>query len=164
MPAVSPEILYALAAVLVLVGIAGTFLPVLPGVPLVFAGMALAAYVGNFDKVGRGTILVLGLLTIFAVLVDFLAASLGAKRLGASREAVIGAAIGTLVGLFMGPIGLIFGSFFGAVAGELLASRNAGHAARVGLAAWLGLILGTLFKLALCFAMVGIFVFAWFID
>jgi uncharacterized protein YqgC (DUF456 family) len=164
MPAISPEILYSLAAVLVLVGIAGTFLPVLPGVPLVFAGMALAAYVGGFEKVSRGTILVLGLLTILSVLVEFLAASLGAKRLGASREAVIGAAIGTLVGLFMGPFGLIFGAFFGAVAGELLASRNAGQAARVGLAAWLGLILGTLFKLALCFAMVGIFVFAWFID
>lgn len=164
MPALSPELLYALAAALVLIGLLGTFLPVLPGVPFVFAGMALAAYVGNFEKVGRITLVVLGLMTIFAVLVDFLAASLGAKRAGASRAAVIGAAIGTLVGIFMGPIGLILGSFFGAVLGELVATSNAPHAARAGFAAWLGLILGTLFKLALTFAMVGIFVTAWLID
>ncbi len=164
MPALPPEVLYALAAALVLIGLAGTFLPVLPGVPFVFAGMALAAYVDHFEKVGRTTILILGLLTIFAVLIDFLAASLGAKRAGASRGAVIGAAIGTLVGIFMGPIGLIFGSFFGAVAGELLATGNAPHATRAGFAAWVGLILGTLFKLALVFAMVGIFVVAWIFD
>ncbi len=164
MPALSPELLYALAAALVLVGIVGTFLPVLPGVPFVFAGMALAAYVDDFQKVGWVTLLVLGILTIFAVLVDFIAASLGAKRVGASRAAIAGAAIGTLVGIFMGPFGLIFGSFAGAVIGELMATRNAPHAARVGFAAWVGLILGTLFKLALTFAMVGIFVTAWLID
>ncbi len=164
MPVLSPEVLYALAAGLVLIGIVGTFLPVLPGVPFVFAGMALAAYVDDFQKVGWITLLVLGILTIVAVLVDFVAASLGAKRVGASRAAIAGAAIGTLIGIFMGPFGLIFGSFFGAVIGELVATSNAPHAARVGLAAWLGLILGTLFKLALTFAMVGIFVTAWLID
>lgn len=161
MPTLSPEALYAIAAVLVLLGLIGTFLPVLPGVPFVFAGMALAAYAGDFQHVSRLTLLILGLMTIFAVLIDFLAASLGAKRAGASRYAVIGAAIGTIVGLLLGPFGLIFGSFAGAVGGELLATRNAPHAARAGFAAWVGLILGTLFKLALAFAMVGIFVLAW---
>ena len=160
----SPEVLYGIAAVLVLVGIAGTFLPLLPGVPFVFAGMALAAYVDNFVRVGKPVVIVLGLLTIFALLIDFLAASLGAKRAGASRFAIWGAAIGALVGIFLGPFGLLFGSFAGAVAGELLSSRNAEHATRVGFSAWLGLIVGTLFKLALTFAMVGIFVTAWFID
>lgn len=160
----SPEVLYGIAAVLVLIGFVGTFLPMLPGVPFVFAGMALAAYAGNFARVGQPTLIVLGLLTIFALLVDFLAASLGAKRAGASRLAVVGAAVGALVGIFMGPFGLLFGSFAGAVGGELLASRDAQHAARVGFAAWLGLIVGTLFKLALTFAMVGIFISAWFVD
>lgn len=157
----SPEVLYVIATLLVLIGLAGTFLPVLPGVPFVFAGMALAAYAGDFNQVSRVTILILGIMTIFAVLIDFLAASLGARRAGASRWAVIGAAIGTLVGLFMGVLGLIFGSFAGAVIGELIATQNAPHATRAGFAAWLGLIIGTLFKLALAFAMVGIFVIAW---
>lgn len=160
----SPEVLYGIAAVLVLIGLLGTFLPLLPGVPFVFAGMALAAYVDNFEKVGKPVLIVLGLLTIFALLVDFLAASLGAKRAGASRLAVWGAALGALVGIFLGPFGLLFGSFAGAVAGELVNSRNAQHATRVGFAAWFGLVVGTLFKLALTFAMVGIFVTAWFLD
>lgn len=161
MPALSPEVLYVIGTVLVLVGLAGTFLPVLPGVPFVFAGLAIAAYAGNFADVSRVTILVLGLMTIFAVLIDFLAASLGAKRAGASRWAVIGAAVGTLIGIFMGPFGLLFGSFAGAVTGELIATQNAPHAARAGFAAWVGLLIGTLFKLALAFSMVGIFVLAW---
>lgn len=160
----SPEMLYGIAAVLVLVGVIGTFLPVLPGVPLVFAGMALAAYAGGFSRVGQATLIVLGVLTIFALLVDFLAASLGAKRAGASRAAVVGAAAGTLIGLFMGPFGLLIGSFAGAVGGELLATGRTQHAARVGFAAWLGLLLGTLFKLALTFAMVGIFIAAWLVE
>ncbi len=160
----SPELLYGIAALLVLIGFAGTFLPVLPGVPLVFAGMALAAYAGGFTKVGKATLIVLGLLTIFALLIDFLAASVGAKRIGASRAAIIGAAIGTIVGIFMGPFGLLFGSFFGAVGGELLTTSDAGRATRVGFAAWLGLLLGTLFKLALTFAMAGIFITAWLVD
>jgi uncharacterized protein len=161
MPAISPEVLYVVAALLVLIGLAGTFLPALPGVPFVFAGMALAAYAGNFVEVSKVTILILGLMTIFAVLVDFLAASLGAKRAGASRWAVIGAAIGTLFGMFLGIVGLLFGSFLGAVIGELIATQNAQHATRAGIAAWIGLLIGTLFKLALAFAMVGIFVLAW---
>jgi uncharacterized protein YqgC (DUF456 family) len=161
---VSPEVLYGIAAVLVLIGLVGTFLPLLPGVPFVFAGMALAAYVGHFEKVGKPVLIVLGLLTIFALLIDFLAASLGAKRAGASRLAVWGAALGALVGIFLGPFGLLLGSFAGAVAGELLNSRNAQQATRVGFAAWLGLVVGTLFKLALTFAMVGIFVTAWLVD
>ncbi|HEY4645445.1 MAG TPA: DUF456 domain-containing protein [Steroidobacteraceae bacterium] len=160
----SPEVLYGIAAVLVLVGLVGTFLPALPGVPLVFAGMVLAAYAGEFSRVGRSTLIVLGLLTIFALLVDFLAVSLGAKRAGASRAAVVGAAVGTLIGLFMGPFGVLFGSFAGAVGGELLATGKAQHATRVGFAAWLGLLLGTLFKLALTFAMIGIFTAAWLIE
>lgn len=160
----SPEILYGIAALLVVIGFAGTFLPVLPGVPLVFAGMALAAYAGGFTKVGKATLIVLGLLTIFALLIDFLAASVGAKRVGASRAAIIGAGIGTIVGIFMGPLGLLFGSFLGAVGGELLTNSDAGRATRVGFAAWLGLLLGTLFKLALTFAMLGIFITAWLVD
>lgn len=163
MSALSPEVLYVVAALLVLIGLAGTFLPALPGVPFVFAGMAIAAYAGHFTQVSRITILVLGLMTIFAVLIDFLAASLGAKRAGASRWAVIGAAIGTFIGIFMGLVGLIFGSFAGAVVGELIATQNAPHAARAGFAAWIGLLIGTLFKLALAFAMLGIFVLAWII-
>jgi uncharacterized protein YqgC (DUF456 family) len=77
---------------------------------------------------------------------------------------VWGALLGTIVGLFFGPIGLIFGPFVGAVAGELSVHGRVDQASRVGVATWLGLLFGTLAKIAIAFAMLGIFVFAYFID
>ena len=91
---------YVLSGVLILAGIAGTVLPALPGLPLVFAGMALAAWAGDFQEVGVPMLVLLGLLTVLSLVVDFLATMLGAKRVGASRLALVGSVVGTLVGLF----------------------------------------------------------------
>ena len=155
---------YALAVVLVLVGIAGVILPALPGLPLVFAGMLLAAWAGDFQKISWITMVVLGLLTLLSLAVDFLATMMGAKRVGASRKALLGAVLGTFAGLFLGgPIGLFAGPFIGALLGELWHTRALRRATHVGLATWLGLLLGTVLKLALAFAMLGLFVFAWFV-
>ena len=79
---------FALAVVLILVGIAGTVLPALPGVPLVFCGMLLAAWADGFAHVGALTLIVLGALTVIAIGIDFVAGLLGAKKVGASRHAV----------------------------------------------------------------------------
>lgn len=160
----SDAIFYALAAALIVVGIAGTILPALPGVTLVFAGMVLAAWVGDFQHIGWPTLVVLGVLTALALIVDFVAGLLGAKRLGASSRALWGAAIGTLAGLFFFPIGLIVGPFAGALIGELLAGGTLRKATSVGLGAWLGFIFGTLAKIALCFAMVGVFAGVWLLG
>lgn len=161
------SIYYAIALLLVLVGIAGTVLPALPGLPLVFAGMLLAAWAGGFELVGGWTILVLAVLTLLSIGVDFLASAAGARRVGASRLAVIGALVGTLVGLFFGLVGVFAGPFVGAVAGELIArrgSRDLGHATRVGIGTWFGIFVGIVLKLTLAFAMVGIFALAWWTD
>jgi len=152
---------YAIAVVLVLVGLAGTVLPALPGLPLVFAGMLLGAWAGGFEYIGIPVLVVLGLLTLFSLVVDFWATALGAKRVGASRLAVAGAVVGTFVGIFFGFIGLFAGPFIGALAGELLHSRRVGHATRVGFGTWMGVVFGTVLKLALAFTMVGLFVLAW---
>ncbi|MBD7988366.1 DUF456 domain-containing protein [Luteimonas sp. Sa2BVA3] len=152
---------YAIAVILVLVGIAGTILPALPGLPLVFAGMLLGAWAGDFAYIGVPTLVVLGVLTAFSLVVDFWATALGAKRVGASGKAVAGAVIGTFVGIFFGPIGLFAGPFIGALAGELLHGRDVGQATRVGFGTWLGVVFGTVLKLALAFTMVGLFVLAW---
>ena len=154
---------YALAVILVLVGIAGVILPALPGLPLVFAGMLLAAWAGDFQQIGWVTLVVLGLLTLLSVGVDFFATLIGAKRVGASRKALLGAVLGTFVGLFFGPIGLFAGPFVGALLGELWHGREIGQAAKVGLGTWLGILLGTVLKLGLAFAMLGLFAFAWFV-
>lgn len=156
----SEIILYALAAALVLVGIAGTILPALPGVPLVFAGMLVAAWAGDFALIGWPTLTILGVLAAIAVAVDFIAGVLGAKRVGASGWALFGAAAGTVVGLFLGLPGLILGPFVGALLGELIAGSTLRRSTTVGIGAWLGFIFGTLAKIALCFTMLGVFVFS----
>lgn len=147
-----------------LVGAAGIILPALPGVPLMFAGMVLAASIDDFQRIGWITLTLLGLLTVIAFVVDFVASALGAKRVGASARAVWGAMIGTVVGLFFGIPGLILGPFVGAVIGEISVHGKLHTAGRVGIATWMGLVFGTLFKLAIAFSMVGIFLFAFWID
>ncbi|MGH8026714.1 MAG: DUF456 domain-containing protein [Pseudoxanthomonas sp.] len=154
---------YVLAVILVLVGIAGVILPALPGLPLVFAGMLLAAWAGGFQQIGWVTLVILGLLTLLSVGVDFFATLIGAKRVGASKKALLGAVLGTFAGLFFSPIGLFVGPFVGALLGELWHGREIGQAAKVGLGTWLGIVLGTVLKLGLAFAMLGLFAFAWFV-
>jgi uncharacterized protein YqgC (DUF456 family) len=159
----SMEVLWlVLAVVLVCAGVAGSVLPALPGVPLVFAGLLLAAWAGDFQQVTWIPLVVLGLLTVISFVIDFAATALGAKRVGATKLAVLGAALGTLGGLFLGLPGLILGPFVGAVAGELLSHGRMQQATRAGLATWMGLVFGTLAKLALVFTMLGVFALAYF--
>lgn len=155
---------WILAALLVLGGLAGVVVPALPGVPMVFAGLVLAAYATGFEPVGWGTIGVLGLLTALAWLLDFLAAALGAKRLGASPRAFWGATFGALVGIFFGLAGILLGPFVGAVVAELSTGRSASQAGRAGLGAWLGTIIGAAAKLAIAFLMIGIFALRQFLG
>ena len=154
---------FILSGVLIVAGMAGAVLPAIPGVPLVFAGMLLAAWTDHFQHVGTLTLSVLGLLALFAILIDFVAGLLGARRVGASSRALWGATFGTLIGLFFGLPGLLLGPFVGAVAGELSTGSKVEKATKVGIGTWLGLLFGTLAKLALCFTMLGIFLFAFVI-
>src|SRR5690606_12457095 len=153
---------YLLAAVLILAGLAGVVLPALPGLPLMFGGMLLAAWAEGFERIGALALGLLGLLTLLSLAVDLLASALGARRVSAGPVAVWGAALGTLAGLWFGPLGLLLGPFVGALAGEVWHTRALLHAAHVGLATWLGLLLEAVLELALAFAMLGLFVLAWF--
>lgn len=163
-----PQIVfYVLAAALVLLGLVGVVLPALPGLPLVYAGMLLAAWADGFERIDVWTLVALGVLTALSLAVDFAATAMGAKRVGASRLALLGAAIGTVVGLFFSLVGVFVAPFVGAVIGELihrrkLASADLGHATKVGLGTWLGILFGVVLKLALAFAMIGLFLIAWF--
>jgi uncharacterized protein YqgC (DUF456 family) len=148
---------FLLSAILILAGIAGTVVPILPGVPLVYAGMLLAAWADHFQHIGAFTLTILGVLCALALLIDFIATMAGAKRVGASTRALWGAMLGTMIGVLFGLPGLLFGPFLGAAIGELTLGRELAHATRVGIGTWLGLLFGTLTKLALCFTMLGIF-------
>jgi len=159
-----PALLWILAVALMLVGLAGVVLPALPGIPLMFAGMLIAAWIDDFTRIGVVSLIVLGVLTLFTLVIDLAAGAIGARRVGASRRAVIGAALGTVVGLFFGLPGLLLGPFVGAVIGELAGRRDVGQAMRVGVASWLGFIFGTLLKIAIAFAMLGVFGLAMWIS
>ena len=152
-------LLWLLAAILVLVGLAGLVLPALPGAPLLFAGLLAAAWIEDFSYVAGGTLAVLGVLALLTYAVDFAASALGARRFGASNRAVVGAAVGALVGIFFGLPGILLGPFIGAMLGELSDRRGPRDAARAGLGATLGLALGAAAKLALAFSMLGIFAY-----
>jgi uncharacterized protein len=155
--------MWVLAVLLVVGGLAGTVLPALPGVPLVFGGLLLAAWADGFERVGVITLITLGVLTALSFAIDFAAAALGAQRVGATKYAIAGAALGTFMGLFLGLPGLLVGPFVGAVAGEMLSHGRLPQAARAGVATWIGLLFGTLAKIALVFTMLGIFAGAWFL-
>jgi uncharacterized protein YqgC (DUF456 family) len=150
--------LWILAVVLIVVGVVGTVLPALPGAILVFAGIALAAWIDDFARISGWTLGVLGVLTVIAWLTDYVAAAAGAKKVGASKYAIIGAAIGTVAGVFTGLVGLIFMPLVGAAIGEFLARKDALRAGKVGVATWIGMLVGTVAKVAIVFLMVGVFV------
>ncbi len=150
-------ILWILAVACVVVGILGTVVPALPGAPLVFGGLVLVAWADNFTKVSWGGLISAGVFTALTLVVDFVATALGAKKVGASYLAVIGAALGTLFGLFFALPGVIFGPFVGAFVGEYYANRDMTRAGKVGVATWLGLLIGTILKLVLIFWMIGVF-------
>jgi len=150
--------LWLLAFVLVATGLAGLVLPVMPGAPLLFAGLLVAAWAENFSYVGLWTLVTLAVLALLTYGVDLWATMVGVKKFGASKRAVIGAVIGSIAGVFLGFPGVIFGPFIGAVIGELLAQRSLTAATRAGMGATVGLVLGAALKLALAFAMIGVFV------
>jgi uncharacterized protein YqgC (DUF456 family) len=153
-------LLWALSVALILVGLAGTVLPALPGTLFVLGGIVLGAWIDDFTRVGWGVLALVIALAILAWVLDYVAGLMGAKKAGASRQALIGAAIGTVVGLFMGLVGVFFMPLVGAALGEYLARRDEQRALKVGVATWLGIMVGLVSKVVIAFMMIGIFVAA----
>ena len=155
---VMTTVLWIIAILMIVVGVAGAVLPALPGVPLIFVGMLLAAWINNFQLISVFTIVVMAILMAVAVIIDYVAAILTAQKAGASKPGIIGAAVGTIAGIFSGFWGLLFMPFLGAIIGELTARRDILRAGKIGAATWLGLIVAIVVKLAVAFTMVGVFV------
>jgi uncharacterized protein YqgC (DUF456 family) len=154
------EALWVVAVLLVVAGAAGTVLPALPGIPLIFLGVLVAAWAEDFARIGGWTIGILALLAVIGVVVDYVAAALSAKRVGASKQGIVGAAVGTVAGVFTGLWGLIFMPLVGAAVGEFIAHKDALRAGKVGAATWFGLLVATAIKIAVAFTMIGVFVAA----
>jgi uncharacterized protein YqgC (DUF456 family) len=155
-----PILWWLLSGSLIAVGLVGTVLPALPGTLLVLAGMFLGAWINDFNLVGWGTLSVLTVLAVLALVLDYVAGFIGGQKAGASRDALLGAAIGTIVGIFMGLVGVLFMPLVGASVGEYIAQRNHHKAMRVGVFTWIGSMLGMVAKVVITFMMVGVFAIA----
>jgi hypothetical protein len=154
-------LLDAVAVTLILVGLAGAMVPALPGIPLIFGGIWLIAYLDHYHHVGLWWLLVIAAVGTIGLTLDLLAGALGAKRIGASKEAVWGAFFGTAIGIFFGLPGVLLGPFCGAVLGELSAGSSVLRSTDVGVSAWVGLIFGTIIKLISSLIMVAVFGAVW---
>lgn len=150
-------LLWICGAVLTVTGLAGLLLPILPGAPLLFLGLLFGAWAEDFRYVGLWTLLVLGGMAVCTYLVEFAASVLGVNRFGGSRRAMAGAAIGGVIGLFLGIPGILLGPFVGAVLGELSLQRSLDQASRAGFGTVVGMAIGVAGKLAIGIAMIGLF-------
>jgi uncharacterized protein YqgC (DUF456 family) len=150
-------LLWVLCAAMILAGLAGTILPMLPGTLLVWGGIVLGAWIDDFTRVSLTTVVVISLMGLLAWALDYAAGLLGAQKAGASKLALIGAAVGTVVGLFMGLVGVLFMPLVGAAVGEFLAQKDQSRAVKVGVATWIGIMVGLVAKVVLAFMMVGLF-------
>jgi len=142
---------------LMLAGLAGSVLPFLPGPPLIFAGALVYAFTTNWTPIGIGRLAILGVLAVLAYALGHAASALGAKRFGGSWWAVVGALVGAVIGIFFGPVGLLFGPVIGAVGGEFLKSGDLETSTRSGVGALVGMAVGIAANLSVAIIMVTLF-------
>jgi uncharacterized protein len=153
---------WSIAALLVVLGFVGLLVPILPGIALIFSGLLLGAWIDDFARVSGVTMIVIGVITLLAWVIDFFASYFTAKKAKASKLALFGTLIGAVVGILGGVIGLIIGPVIGAVVGELISRKNSNDAARVGVAAGLGFVVALVAKLLLAILMMLIFTYTYF--
>lgn len=150
-------VVQVIVALLMLAGLVGSVVPFLPATPLVFVGALIYAFATDWDPIGPGRLAILGAIAAAGWLLQQLAAALGARHYGGSRAAVLGALIGTVVGVFTAPVGLLLGPLLGAIAGELLATGRPRESVRTGLGALVGLAAGAASSLVAGLAMIALF-------
>jgi uncharacterized protein YqgC (DUF456 family) len=156
----SDYLLLILGIILMLIGIVGCLVPVLPGPPLSFLGLILlhASKFGNFTPT---TLIALGAITVVVTILDYIVPIWGTKRFGGSKYGTRGATVGLIVGLFLGPVGIIIGPLLGAIVGELIFKDDMGYAIRAGFGSLIGFLTGIGLKLAASFVMTFYFVKEW---
>lgn len=155
-------IIFIICLLVMLAGLAGTVLPILPGIPIIWVAMLGYGFYDGWAQYGLTGMLVTGFLVALSVAVDQLASMVGAKKFGASRAGMIGSIVGGLVGLLaFPPLGIIPGTFLGAMACELaFGGRNFGESMASGTGALIGFLAGSLFKFMLGTALIAWFLYA----
>lgn len=151
-------VLFIVALAIMLVGLAGVILPVLPGIPVIFAGILFYAIVTGFAEITFELILIFAGLAACGLLVDYFSQYFSVKKMGGGRAGAIGAVIGLIVGIFLGWVWIIILPFVFAVVFELIAGRRETQALKAGTGAFLGLLFGGLLRFIIGCVMIGLFV------
>ena len=135
-------------------------MPVLPGPPLSYIGL-LFLHFSRFAQFQRSTLIVLGIIAVVVTIIDFIIPVWGTKKFGGSKYGTRGATVGVIVGIFLGPAGIIFGTLIGAFVGEMIFKDDLRYAARAGFGSLLGFLTGIGLKLTTSIVMVFYFIRAW---
>ncbi|RLD64191.1 MAG: DUF456 domain-containing protein [Bacteroidetes bacterium] len=151
-------ILLVLAIIIMLVGLIGCIVPVLPGPPISYLGI-IVLHLTRFADFPFNFLLILGIITVIVFVVDYIVPMWGVKKFGGSKAGIIGATIGFFAGMiFFPPIGMIVGVFLGAVVAEYIKNKDTNKSLKSGLGSLIGFLFGTGLKLALSFVMIYYFI------
>lgn len=152
-------VLFIIAMIIMLVGLIGIIIPILPGVPLIFGALLIYALITKFQEISINVIIVCAILTVIAIIIDWLSVTYGVKKMGGSYFGMIGAFVGMIVGLLVGAlVGLIIGAFLGAFILELFAGKKKDVALRAGIGSFFGFLAGGVIKFVIGAVMVGVFI------
>ena len=154
--------IYIVTGLLMLIGLAGCIIPALPGPPLSYIGLLLLKFTPLGKEVGTWELVITGLVVVIVVVIDYVNPIIGAKRFGGTKYGNWGCAIGTVIGLFFQPFGIILGPFLGAVVGELIGKKEFKDALKAGFGAFIGFLFGFLLKMAVCLFITVRFVMLFF--
>ena len=148
---------FIIAEGFMVIGAVGSMLPAIPSTPVVFlAALAHKIYFGD-NSISYLILAILGAITLFSLVMDYIASLVGARKLGATWRGVAGALIGGILGLFLGPWGILIGPFIGALTFEMMGGRQFEEASKAGFGALLGIVAGTLGKFICAIAMASLF-------
>lgn len=153
----SDYILLILGIILMLIGIVGCLVPVMPGPPLSYLGL-IFLHITKFGHFTTPVLIALGSVTLVVTILDYIVPIWGTKKFGGSKYGTRGATVGLIIGLFLGPVGIIIGPLFGAIVGELIFRDDLDYALKAGFGSLLGFLTGIGLKLAASFVMTFYFV------
>lgn len=149
------EIIFFLgAAILLIIGLIGCIVPVIPGLPLCYIGILLFSFSTKVD-ISLTFLILWGIAVIAIQVLDFLLPMWGTKKYGGSKYGMWGSTIGLIIGMFFSPVFMIIGAFAGAFIGEKLSQKDNPTALRAAFGSFIGLLLGTVIKLAIAIYMIG---------
>ncbi|MTI69601.1 MAG: DUF456 domain-containing protein [Firmicutes bacterium] len=152
-------ILTIIAIICMIIGFFGVFFPIIPGTGLIFIVTFIYALLTNFKDITLTTVIIFAILTSFSFVFDYLASIITTKKVGASTKGIIGMCLGAIIGFFLfNIIGLIIGQFIGAIIGELLSNNKFKKSVNIGLATFIGYLLGIVFDSIIASIIIFVFI------